>query len=46
MSASGIKNFTIRQMDAAMISYSRTHPDNEIFFDGDRFALCTMKRNG
>jgi hypothetical protein len=43
-SARGKKTFTIREMDSMMARYHMQHLDQEMFFDGDRFALCTMKK--
>jgi|GEM_PF-2783859 hypothetical protein len=42
----GKKHFTIRQMDETMIQYSQSHYNQEMFFDGDRYALCTIEKKG
>jgi hypothetical protein len=42
----GKKNFTIRQMEERMVQYSRSHYNQEMFFDGDRYALCTIQKRG
>lgn len=42
----GNKNFTIRQMEEKMIQYGETHGTEEMFFDGDRYALCTIRKKG
>ncbi|WP_393971040.1 hypothetical protein OXIME_001290 [Oxyplasma meridianum] len=39
-------NFTIRQMEEKMIQYSKSHSDREMFFDGDRYALCSIQKKG
>ncbi|MCL5802386.1 MAG: hypothetical protein ACYCPR_05190 [Thermoplasmataceae archaeon] len=41
-SARGKKSFTLRKMDQMMTRYHMHHLDRELFFDGDRFALCTI----
>ena len=35
---------TLHQVMRYMEDYRDTHPTRDIFFDGDRFALCYVKK--
>lgn len=35
---------TIRQMMVRMDKYKSKHPNREVFFDGDEFAICYVKQ--
>lgn len=35
---------TIRQVMSRMDRYRTRHPNREVFFDGDEFAVCYMRK--
>lgn len=35
---------TLTEVMSYMDSYRRNHPGREVFFDGDRFAVCYIKK--
>lgn len=35
---------TIRQVMSRMDKYRDRHPNRDVFFDGDEFAVCYMKK--
>lgn len=37
-------DMTIRQVMVRMDKYRSKHPNREVFFDGDEFAICYIKK--
>lgn len=37
-------NVTIKEVMSRMDQYRSRHPDRDVFFDGDHFAVCYVRK--